>query len=329
MTPQCTGSVLRVALLILLTTVLACSRGELPADTPRIPPGLGGRLLFTWKDGLETLDLGTAQLQQLVAAPPRARVTSARWSPTGTQIAYTVTPQEVGTDVRSTVYVASADGTGARAVVAAEAANVLYQWPTWDPDGSRLYVLRADPSGTRIERVQIDTGERQTIVERAADFDVSRDGSMLAFVRTADAGATLNLLRLPTAGEPQILATARPLQTMAAPRFKPDNSAVLFSLSRPQEVEDANPSLPGWANAFSITPALAHGLPQDLYSVSTSGGSAQLAVRLGADDPVSTWSPAADRIAALSIASLGIGSPGGSLTPILMPGGYGSVDWAP
>jgi Tol biopolymer transport system component len=240
-----------------------------------------------------------------------------------------VAPQEARAATRSSLFVASADGSGARAVVSAEAPNVFYHWPTWDAAGTHLYALRADADGARIERIDIASGERRPVVDRAADFDVSRVGRLIAFVRNADAGATLNLARRDVGGAPQTLVSARPFQTIAAPRFTSDGSTVLFSLSRPPEGEASTQAKPQSAYRDGVRLALAHGLPQDIYSVPVEGGPLRLVVRLGADDPVATWSPDGGRVAVLTLSSLGITSPAGSIVPILAPGGYGSIDWAP
>jgi Tol biopolymer transport system component len=315
---------------MLTLLAVACSPGSgLPRDTPQVPAGLSGRLLFTWKDGLATLDLGTAVLAQLAPAPPGARIASARWSPSGSKVAYAVALVEVGAPNTSAVLVASADGSGARTVVSAESARVFYHWPAWDADDAHLYVLRADSTGTRIERIDVASGERRTVLDGAADFDISRDGRLLAFVRNADAGASLNLARLDDSGEMRGRMTAQPFQTVAAPRFAADGGSVLFSLSRPPSLEGSRPDPPPMAGLIGPRGALAHGLPQDIYSVPIEGGPARLVVRLGVDDPVATWSPDGQRAAVLAPDWLGIASPGGSLVPILTPGGYGSVDWAP
>jgi Tol biopolymer transport system component len=207
---------------------------------------------------------------------------------------------------------------------------VFYQWPVWSPEGTRLYVQRADSTGLRIERIDVSGGGRQTVVERGGDFDVSPDGQWLAFARNADAGATLNLVRLDgSGGGEQVLASTRPFQTISAPRFTADGRMLLFSLARPQEVESARPIGERMAAALGPRLALAHGLPQDIYSMPVEGGPMKLVVLLGADDPVAAWAPGGDRVAVLTLSSVGIVPPGGSLVPILAPGSYGSVDWAP
>lgn len=318
------------ALLLALIALAACApRDQLPPDTPRVPAGLIGHVLLTRKDALETLNFDTGRLDIVATAPLGARITSARWSSSGAQIAYAVAPQEARAATPSSLFVASPDGSGARAVVSADAPNVFYHWPTWDKAGTHLYALRADPSGARIERIDIASGERRPVVDRAAEFDVSRDERLIAFVRNADAGATLNIARRDAGGEPRTVVSARPFQTIAAPRFTSDGAAVLFSLSRPPESEASTQVKPKAAYRDGVRVALAHGLPQDIYSVPVEGGPLRLVVRLGADDPVAAWSPDGARVAVLTLSSLGIARPGGQLVPILAPGGYGSVDWAP
>src|SRR5206468_994791 len=135
---------------------------------------------------------------------------------------------------------------------------VYYQWPTWDADGAHIYALRAEPGSARIERIDVATGEAQQIIDGAADFDVSRDGRLLAFVRSSDAGASLSLLRLES-GQTQELVRVGPFQTITAPRFDRAGTNLLFSKSRPPNAgeEASGPDLIG------PRIALAHGLPQD------------------------------------------------------------------
>ncbi|MBM2809793.1 MAG: hypothetical protein HW416_552 [Chloroflexi bacterium] len=290
---------------------------------------MSGRLLFTWKDGLEVLDLGTSKLTQLVPAPSGARVASARWSPSGSQIAYAVSPQQVGSATVSAIIVASSDGSSARPVASSDGTNVFYQWPVWGPDGSHLFALRAEPNSARIERISLATAERQTVLDRVADYDVSRDGRIIVFVRNADAGASLNLARIDGGGEPSVLVSPQPLRVVAAPRFTHDGRSILFSLSRPPAPESSRPDSSRLAILIGVPTAHAHGFPQDIYSVPIEGGPMQLMIRLGVDDPVGTWSPDSTRLAGLTPDSLGLATPGGTFTPILAPGGLGSVDWAP
>jgi len=341
MPPQCTRFLcLAVCLVLLVFGAGGCwLRGELLPDVPRVPARLTGHVLFTRKDGLEVLDLSTSRLDTLATPPPGTRITSGRWSPSGDQIAYAVSPQEVGARTQSTVFVANNDGSAARSVVVAQSNAEFFQWPTWSPDGASLYALKVDRGGARIERIDVARGDGQVVVDRAGDFDVSRDGSLLAFTRNTDAGGTLSLVRLDDTRETRTLTSTRPFQTIGGPRFSPDGRSVLFSLARAPEVEASAEASFRLAQALGIRRAFAHGLPQDIYSISIEsgsgesgsgeGGTPRLLVRIGADDPVATWSPDATRFAVLSVASLGIARTGEPLTPVLAPGGYGSVDWAP
>src|SRR5437870_4904126 len=67
---------------------LGSSGNQLPPNTPVVPQGLSGRLLMPREGALVALDLGSGQLSQLVPQPTLGGVTSARWSPDGSQIAY-------------------------------------------------------------------------------------------------------------------------------------------------------------------------------------------------------------------------------------------------
>lgn len=332
------GSVL-AWLLVLFAGQTACSTPwagspEFSQNTPVPAPGLAGRLLFTRGAGLWTLSLRDGQMVQMVPPPELGQVAGARWSPDGFRMAYAVLQLRDRRIPVSEVTIASSDGSDARTLLAAEGPGAFYQAPVWAPSGTHLYVVHtAQTAGERIrriERVDISTGEREIVIDEPGQFDVSPDGRWLALVRASGSSASVVLLDLETGGQRALVPEGR-FHLIAAPRFDPSSQTLVFSAA-PSGSASLIPIPPvGLAAGSLLKPATAraHGPAQDLYAVSVGGGPLSRIAAVGADDPVAAWSPDGAHLAVLWFESLSaIPVAGGTPTPILTPGGSGSVDWA-
>jgi Tol biopolymer transport system component len=298
-----------------------------------VPAGLGGRLLFTRDLGLWTLGLSDGHAQQIVAPPDTGQVTAARWSPDGSQVAYTMFELRERRFAVGEVYMAGADGSGNRKVIAAEQQNTVYQFPVWAPDGRRLYIMHLSQAGTeRIRQIEIvdpTTDQRDPVTDASGPYDVSADGRWLAIVRSSGTGNDLTLLDL-RSSESRVVLPPGSFDFIGAPRFDPTGQSILFSA--PSEQGAWRTGTPEIALTSWLKPAvaLAHGPPQDVYSVPTAGGQARRLLSLNADEPVATWSPDAKNLAVLSYEGLATApATGGTPRTVLRPGSYGSVDWAP
>jgi len=314
----------------------ACSlTGGLSTDTPLpntpiVPPGLTGRLLYTRNGGLWTLRLETGQATQIVPAPELGQVTSARWSPDGTRLAYALAEVRDRRIPVSEIYVLSADGERHEKVLASEG-GTLFQSPTWAPDGNQLFVVKTSTGAERIrriERIDVGTERSEPVLEEVGPFDVDRDGQWLVLARASTLGMSLIVLNL-ASREERVVVAERQFEIITAPRFEPRSQAIVFSaggLTARREAPE-----PPWA---ALWPALtrsvqAHGLPQDLYSVPIAGGSPRRVAQMAADDPALAPSPDGVHIAILSPDALAtIPMVGGPAAAVLVPGGFGLVDWA-
>src|SRR5205814_9151378 len=120
-----------------------------------------------------------------------------------------------------------------------------------------------------------------------------------------------------------VLVPPRQFEELDAPRFDPTSQRVIFSAA-PLGLIPTNLSL------FRIASlGAAHGAPKDLFSMPVAGGQWTRVATIGADDPVSAWSPDGSRLAVLSGEALRtIGLDGSPERPLIQPGSYGSVDWA-
>jgi Tol biopolymer transport system component len=130
-------------------------------------------------------------------------------------------------------------------------------------------------------------------------------------------------------GERRPLAGPRDFYEMSAPRFDPTSSTVLFSAATAGSLSQAPHAQLGLlASWLGAGVALAHGFPQDLWTVALDGSDPKQLVALQADEPTTSWSPDGRQIAVLSSEALAVGMVGARPTPLLTPGAAGSVDWA-
>jgi Tol biopolymer transport system component len=303
---------------------------SLPPDTPVVPQGLDGRLLYTHDAGLWTLNLASDRTTQIITPPELGQVNSARWSPDGQRVAYALYEVRDRRVPISEIYVTDASGNDPQKIVSAQEAATFYQNPAWGPDGS-IYILHTATNSNQrirqIERIDPGTGDTSVVIQEPGQFDVSPDGQWLALAKTTEADMSLLLVNLQSGAQTEIVP-ARAFQIISAPRFDPTSKTVLFSAAGPAsgigQAEPANPL----ARLFDVSTAYAHGLPQALWSVPVAGGAVSSVAKIQLDEPVGAWSPDGSRFMVLSSEALWEVAPGTtSPKQILTPGAYGSVDW--
>jgi hypothetical protein len=99
---------------------------------------------------LVVLDRVAGTATDVLSGPPEGLIQSPQWSPDGTRFAY-----QVSTGPMAGIWVASADGTGARLLVAGST-------PRWSPDGQTLaFVVGVDATTAEIHAVRADGSGRQ------------------------------------------------------------------------------------------------------------------------------------------------------------------------
>jgi Tol biopolymer transport system component len=331
------GRPTRVAVLLGLVVLAGCASvfprdgGSGAASTPTIPAGLSGRLLYTREGGLWMLVLDSGQAQQIVPAPELGQVTAARWSPDGTRVAYAFAEVRNRRTPVSEIRISSADGTGTQTLLSSEGA-LAFGSPTWGPDGESLYLSRTGIDQgqrvRRIERLDLATGVSEPVFNDVAPFDVSPDGRWLAVARAGNLGQSMLLVDL-TSGEERTIVPEREFDTIAAPRFDQSSNRLLFSAAG-LVAQDPGRSPGEFAlDLLGVGRALAHGAPQDIYAASLVGGRPTRVAAISADEPVVALSPDGSQLAIFSADALAtMPLSGGRLTPLLTPGGFGSIDWA-
>jgi Tol biopolymer transport system component len=261
------------------------------------------------------------------------QILTGRWSPDGTRVAYALFEVRDRRTPASEIVVVGADGSNPRRVVNTEGAGMFYQAPVWDRDGQHLFVMHIATGGDqairRIARVNVDSGELTTVTQEIGQFDVSPDGRWLALIRAAFGPAGIMLIDIQS-GEQRVLVPDRTYETITALRFDPKGEKIIFSAAPQTTATREDPGLADLARELLGLPkiAMAHGPPQDIFTIPVAGGPATRMLALQADEPVATYSPDGSNLAVLSIEHLSMVQVAtGTRSQIMSPGGSGSIDW--
>ena len=331
-----------LASLVALLATVGCpsipSGGQsIAANTPVVPRGLSGRLLYTRDGGLWTLALDTGRAAQIVAGPEVELVTAARWSPDATRVAYALAEVRQVRDSRIPVFeirVSSADGSGMQKLPDPDEIDTATGAPKWAPDGAHLYLTKTGliqgQRIRRIERADLASGARTTVIEEVGAFDVSAEGRQLALAPGSREGVIV-LVDLGSGAQRTILEGGR-FENIAALRFDPGARTILFTAAE-SATRGTLSGAPGGNRIELPQPGAqrvhAHGPPQDVYAVSLDGRAVRRVVEVGADEPAIAPSPDGNHLAILSADSLAVvPTAGGKAARLLTPGGAGTVDWA-
>jgi Tol biopolymer transport system component len=344
-----------IALLLLVAVLaLACQNGsdgrstegseppvgwQPPADAT--PPGRG--LLIARDHGLVLRDVSDGAERVLIPAAQGTAIAYPRWSPDGRQIAYvvktfpTVDPAK---DWGGDIVVSSSAGDEPRTVYRHRTPGTQVEGIAWSADGAGLYLAliepviangRPTPGTLRLDRLDLASGARTTVVEGAAYPDASPDGRSIAYLTYSSGleSGGLWVARPDGSERRRTLTVPGRFAGLRAPRFSPDSSRLAFGAIA---AEDA--SLPpvvcpsGRRLPWQPRTAEAHGPPVDLWTVALDGSGLALLADLDADDPALAWSPDGSAVAAIDTCRLSVVQLTGSDTTRIGPGAYLSqIDW--
>jgi Tol biopolymer transport system component len=302
--PVRSKSALFIALLLVISLLLtACGSGG---------SDLNDRLIAVGTNGIVDLSLADGEEVLLIQKHDESEMIEPALSPDGSTLAYVrhLVPfviQGQETDFGMDVYFADRDGSNQRLVLEHGELHERIRAPVWLPDSKRLLVNVERISNGRvlrsIELFEPATGQRSVIVEDGLRPDVSPDGSRILYV-TQDEGI-FQTLWIANADGSDPIAVAGPednLGSVISPRFSPDGATIAFAASTLPGETIARPDSSlyvasrGAAIAASSGRLAYHGLPADIWTISTAGGELRLLSPLQLDLPSIDWSGNGDRI---------------------------------
>ncbi len=335
-----------------LLLLAACQFG-----TPSLPPGR-----IAWpKDGdLWEINLGTRDQKKVTDLPRSAAVTGVAWSPDGAQILYAQfwrppNAKASGADL----FQANADGTDAHVFAQRDVDSTVLESPSWLPSGNIYYTVRQIQGNREIQTIVRSTGDGTpptTVVDNGYYPSISTDESTIVFIRTTPNGMELRKRALNDTGDGCVLVPDTIFAALGQPRISPDGKRVAFggsgdpagqpgtcgssALGRPPVAsassgtgDDGVSPVLALGQWFGVvpTPAYAHGLPYDIWTMSLDGGQMTKVADVKEDEPTVSWSPDGSHLAIFGVAALYMADASGSTTStqkVVEQGGYGGLDWA-
>ena len=299
----------RPALLLLALGFASACQGPIassPAPSGVTPPaavpaasasGAQATYVLAVLTGMLTLDKDGRVIGKLVELPPQTFASGAVLHPAGRQIAFVLTNISQGTQngFGSDIYLVKVDGSGLQRIVMHEKENTFYSGPAFDPSGRFIYfqrrssVLRAGTpvNDDRIERLDLQTGERKQILADGTDPTISPDGKTLVFVHLIRSQVdTLWVAEADGTNPRPFFKVKDRFFYMQSPRFAPTGCQIVFS--------GAGRTLVNRTSAGSHSAHL--GIPSEVY-LSPCDGSSITTIGETFDDVTPVWSSDGSRIA--------------------------------
>jgi Tol biopolymer transport system component len=339
------GAIVRFRWPVVLLALLAAAAWlAVPILLERVAPSAaraqaayGGRLAVGRPDGLWILPLDGSSPSKLVDVSGGPFITGVSWSPAGDRVAYAHFSFEPGGAVGGAdLHLVDLSGAD-RVLVDRDDPDTLLGSPTWLADGSGLLfdVAQVAPGGgasRRIERVAADGSGREALVVGGFAPSLSADGRWLAYLRPDAGGAAIYRHDLAN-GTDSLVVAGGTVSGIITPSPSPDGALIVFGAAGGPGLTPSMercPSLAPQAHLLVPAPALAHGLPEELWRVAGDGSGLRRVTNLCLDDPIVAWSPDGQWLAAYGATGLVLlPAAGGAAIPVWWGGGYGGVRWAP
>lgn len=340
------------ALLIALVAALACD------EKPKGDPGLSNRpapitdnpnrgLLLVRGSSLLIRDMQSG-VESEIRRAPSAEISYyyPRWSPDGTRIAYVINTQYTGGPGQNwggDIMLSEPNGSNERALFTRPVPGISIEGIAWSADGGTLYVgfLTTRLENNRfidqtftIERLDVATGTRTVVIEDALQPALSRDGKRLAYISyDTDAGqGGLWTATVDGSDRRLLVPTDDRFALVVQPHWSPDGTRLAFAAvslgSSATPDSERRGGRAAWRWPWQPSPAAAHGLPQDIWTVPAAGGSPEKLTFLLADEPSPAWSPDGTQIAMIATGGLYlIPSAGGPERKIGLGATTAQLDW--
>jgi Tol biopolymer transport system component len=213
----------------------------------------------------------------------------------------------------------------------------------WLPDGSAVLFQREDLRAgsdlyagqaavrypARIEQAA-PGGARSVVVADGHHPSPSPDGSELAFVRLSPHGTSLEVHSL-IDGSERVLVPPGTLPDITYPRYAPSGDRLAFmatTASSQQPIDGAHRLSIDLADLLGPRPALAHGLPWNLWVVGRDGAGLHQLAPVGADDASVAWSPDGSQLFVYgSTGARLVDASSGETQLLTFLAGFGAIAW--